>query len=214
MIGRAAVISAALLIAAWLLTRGLASADDTTAADDDEAPDQSPDWQDEIAATMARARNSLIGSPVAGMMPSQALIEHLHSFEQLRLTPYRLGDGGSTIGWGRYFPDSGEPPPERITRETADQWFSIDIEERGARWVRAYVTRPLQQYEFDALVSMAYNLSPKSFRTIAEAVNHFEDPSAAALRFVRAGTNLEKGLRRRRAAELAMFTNGDGRYLA
>lgn len=204
-------IAAALLIAAWLLTRNT-DTDDTT--DLELEPDQSPDWQDEIAATMARARNTIMGSPVAGMVPSQALIEHLHEFEQLRLVRYRLGDGGWTIGWGRYFPDGCAEPPERITRETADQWFSIDVEERGARWVRAYVTRPLQQHEFDALVSMAYNLSPKSFRTIAEAVNHFENPSDAALRFVRAGSNLERGLRRRRAAELAMFNNGDGRYLA
>jgi lysozyme len=205
-------IAAAAVVAAWLLTRNTDTIDDSTV--DDDAPDQSPDWQDEIAATMFRARSTLIGSPVASLMPSQALIAHLHEFEQLRLTRYRLGDGGWTIGWGRYFPDGGEEPPERITRETADQWFSVDVDERGARWVRAYVTRPLQQHEFDALVSMAYNLTPKSFRTIAEAVNHFEDPAAAALRFVRAGTNLERGLRRRRAAELAMFNGNDGRYLA
>jgi lysozyme len=71
--------------------------------------------------------------------------------------------------------------------------------------VRAYVTAELTQPQFDALVSMAYNLSPRSFRTIADAVNRGDDPEAAALRFVRAGTNLERGLRNRRAAELAMF---------
>ena len=160
---------------------------------------------DGLMASTAGAVNALRGTSAAGMSTSSAGLAHIQQFEGLRLTRYRLGDGGYTIGWGRYYPDSGPPPPERIDRATADAWFAQDVAERGERWVRAYVTADLTQPQFDALVSMAYNLSPRSFRQIADQVNQGNDPERAALQFIRAGTNLERGLRNRRAAELALF---------
>jgi lysozyme len=149
--------------------------------------------------------NIVSPTALADMVPSDELRAMLKQGEALRLTRYRLGDGGWTLGYGRYFPDGDTPPPASITRETAEQWFAEDVEQRGARWVRAYVDRPLQQWEFDALTSMAFNLRPSSFRTIAEAVNAGEDPEAASLNYVRAGTNLEQGLRNRRAREIALY---------
>ena len=128
--------------------------------------------------------------------------------ESLRLTRYRLGDGGWTIGWGRYYADGDTPPPESIDEETAESWFNEDLEARGAKWVRAYVQTSLLQQQFDALTSMAFNLSPKSFRTIADAVNAGDDPEAASLRYVRAGTGLEDGLRNRRAREITLYRTG------
>lgn len=159
-------------------------------------------------ALMSEARNVLTGSPVADMQPSDQVKAMLQASERLRLQRYRLGDGGYTIGWGRFYPDAGPLPPEMIDRETADRWFDEDVEARAARWVRAYVRVPLQQHQFDALVHMAYNLSPRSFKTIAEAVNAGEGPEAAALQFVRAGSNLEAGLRNRREREFALFNWG------
>jgi lysozyme len=189
---------ALLLLASYRLQRDVFTTDDTTA-----------DWTDYLDETMASARN-LLGStpPVAGMLPSQALLDMLKRGEALRLERYRLGDGGWTIGYGRYYPDNGPLPPEHITREQAEQWFSMDVEQRGARWVRAYVRVPLTQHQFDALVHMAFNLKPSSFKTIADAVNAGDDPEAAALRYVRAGSHLEAGLRNRRAREVALYRMG------
>jgi lysozyme len=152
--------------------------------------------------------SELTPSPVAAMRPSSALLAMLREGEALRLTRYRLGDGGWTIGYGRYYPDGGAVPPERITRDQAEAWFLDDVEARGARWVRAYVSVPLMQRQFDALVHMAFNLKPSSFKTIAQAVNAGDDPEAAAMRYVRAGTNLERGLRNRRERELALYRMG------
>ena len=196
---------AALIVAAWwrransidLVAYPVAAA----AAIDDTAPT----WQDLAAYSVATVRNAILPTPAASMATSPAGLAHLHTFESLSLIPYRLGDGGATIGWGRFYPDSGPPPPASISRDTADAWFAQDVQDRAEKWVKAYVTAPLTQPQFDALVSMAYNLSPRSFKTIAEAVNDGQDPEDAALQFVRAGSNLERGLRRRRAAELAMF---------
>lgn len=165
-----------------------------------------------VLAPVLSLAHRVMGTSASGMTTSSTGLAAIQRHESLKLTRYRLGDGGWTIGWGRYYPDGGALPPERIDRATADAWFAQDVAERGERWVRAYVTADLSQPQFDALVSMAYNLRPASFRTIAEAVNAGADPEAAALRFVRAGTNLERGLRNRRAAELAMFRTDPTTY--
>ncbi len=184
-----------------------ASPEPSESADDD-GPDwapPAPDLADQVSLYLNEAKHAVIPTTAANMQVSTAGRELIRSLERLSLTRYRLGDGGYTIGWGRYYPDGGELPPERIDLATAELWFDEDIENRGARWVRAYVSVPITQSQFDALTSMAYNLRPKSFRQIADAVNAGADPEGTALQFVRAGTNLEAGLRRRRALELALY---------
>lgn len=171
-----------------------------------------PTIMETIAAAALGTVNSIAGTDAASMRTSAGGLAHLHAFERLALTPYELGDGGWTIGWGRYFPYNGPKPPDTITRQTADEWFAEDVDTKAERWVKAYVTVPLTQPQFDALVSMAYNLSPKSFRTIADQVNAGNDPEVAALKFVRAGSHLERGLRRRRAVEVAMYRADPGAY--
>lgn len=170
-----------------------------------EDQDAATDWTDEIDAALNMALNP---TPAASMQPSAQLLDMLKRGERLSLVRYRLGDGGWTIGYGRFYPDGGPVPPERIGRAEAEAWFVEDVEQRGARWVRAYVTVPLRQHQFDALVHIAYNLSPRSFKNVAQAVNEGADPEAVALRYVRAGTNLEAGLRNRRAREIALYRSG------
>lgn len=165
-----------------------------------------------MTASALAVANTITGTSAASMRTSVAGLAHMKLFEGLMLQRYRLGDGGWTIGYGRYYPDGGPLPPERIDQATADAWFAQDVQERGERWVRAYVTVDLTQPQFDALVSMAYNLSPRSFRQIADQVNAGNDPEAVAMKFTRPGTKLEKGLRRRRDAELAMFRTDPAYY--
>lgn len=191
--------SAALLVVADFLRRQ---------AKDGDGEGSAPDWSDEVRGLVSEAVNAMSPSEVAGMSPSGQLQAMLRRGEAVRLTRYRLGDGGWTIGIGRYYKDGGELPPETITREQAEAWFAEDIEARGARWVRAYVSVPVNQWQFDALTSMAFNLKPSSFKTIADAVNAGQDPEAASLNFVRAGTDLEAGLRNRRAKEIALYRTG------
>lgn len=173
------------------------------AAPSDQA--EEPGALETFGADAMGAINTARGTDAASLQVSDRGRQAIRAHEALRLTRYRLGDGGWTIGWGRYFPDSGPPPPEVIDRATADAWFDEDLEARGAKWVRAYVTAPLTQSQFDALVSMAYNLRPSSFRTIAAAVNAGDDPEAAAMVYTRPGSNLERGLRNRRVAELTLY---------
>ena len=153
---------------------------------------------------LGMVRNSALQT----MAPSWALVQTIKRLEGGPLLVRRdLGDGGYTIGYGRFETDSARLP-ERITAEQAEAMLLEDIEARGARWVRAYITVALDQQQFDALTSMAYNLSPQSFRTIAAAVNRGESPDAAAMRYILPGTRFERGLRNRRSAELAMYHQG------
>lgn len=160
-------------------------------------------------ATAAAAMTPFTGgTPAQNLSTSEAMKARLKQREGLRLNRYRLGDGGYTIGYGRYYPDGGALPPETIDLATAEAWFTNDLVERGEKWVKLYVTAPINQGQFDALTSMAYNLSPKSFKNIATAVNNGEDPAPVAMRYTRPGTNLERGLIARRNEELGIF-NGN-----
>lgn len=222
---RADVAAVLLLVAAWWFRRqadqsGEQLASETSASPyawpaDLELPAAGREPMDRLAgfedaaapvvAPLLSIINQVRGTSAAGMRTSAAGLAHMQQFEGLRLERYRLGDGGWTIGYGRFYPDGGEVPPQRIDQATAEEWFAQDVRDRGERWVRAYVTANLTQPQFDALVSMAYNLSPRSFRRIADQVNAGGDPEPIALQYIRAGTNLERGLRNRRAAELAMY---------
>lgn len=171
-------------------------------------PEDAPTLADNIAAAVMGAGVSVMGSPVADMRPSTQLLAMLKRGERLELRAYDLGDGGLTIGYGRFYKHGGPVPPASITQAQAEEWFTEDVEARAAKWVRAYVSAPLLQHQFDALCHMAYNLSPKAFRTIAQAVNAGDDPEGAALQFIRAGSNLERGLRNRRGREIALYRTG------
>lgn len=168
-------------------------------------PEDAPRWWESVSLLAAQAVDAVAPGPVADMHPSAELLAMLRKGEAVRLRRYRLGDGGWTIGVGRYYPDGGPMPPESIDMDTAEQWFAEDVEQRGAKWVRAAVSVPLFQHEFDALVHMQYNLSPAAFRRIAAEVNAGRDPEPVALQYVRAGTDLERGLRARRAREIALY---------
>jgi lysozyme len=167
--------------------------------------DEPPNFVERIGYQVEATARSFSGSSVQDMKPSEALKDVIKKSERLVLKRYELGDGGYTIGYGHFEAYGGKPLPESITKEQAEAMFDEDIEARAAKWVRAFVTVDLIQNQFDALTHMAYNLSPKSFKKVATALNEGGDWKAVALTFVRAGTNLERGLRLRRGREFAMF---------
>lgn len=146
----------------------------------------------------------------SSMVPSEQLASWLRAKESFSAKKYNLGDGGVTIGYGWFEPHSrAHLMPDTITEAKAREVFYRQLEERGARWVREYVRVPLTQNEFDALTSMAYNLSPRSFMQIATALNDGEDWRAVALQYVRPDKpKLTQGLINRRTAEIAMFDQG------
>lgn len=147
------------------------------------------------------------------MKTSQAGIDLIHSFEQLRLKAYP--DPGSkdgkpwTIGWGSTGMDIG--PGTVWTKEQADARFAKDLA-KFELGVNQAVTVPLTQGQFDALVSFAYNLGLGSLRTstLLKMLNdgQYADAGRQILRWTKNDGVEMAGLVRRRKAELKMF-NGD-----
>jgi lysozyme len=163
---------------------------------------------DTIGQTMDQALGMLAPGPAADMYPSEELRAMLKGREALRLERYNLGDGGWTIGYGHFERDINKIPA-RITPDDAEAMFDSDLYARGYKWVRLYVSVPVNQYQFDALTHIAYNLSPKGFKRFADAVNAGEGIDAIADASVYwPAPQFQNGIRARRATEVALFNDG------
>lgn len=99
--------------------------------------------------------------------------------ERLRLKRYADG-GGYSIGYGHHLtPDEGKV--ETITLMQAEAYFETDIA-KFSRAVNDAVRVPLESYEFDALVSFAYNVGASAFAdsTLVRRLNAGDWPGAVA----------------------------------
>lgn len=174
---------------------------------------EDPQSEDLIDSTMTKidqAAGMISGpGPVGDMTTSDAGLALMKRRESCRLTPYNLGDGGWTIGWGHQY-GKYETVPASITQDQADAMFADDAVSRGERWVKLYVSVSLTQSQFDALVSIAYNMSPQSFKKFADAVNAgngIDDLAQQSVGWVAAA--YRNGIQNRRNTEMNMFDNGE-----
>lgn len=119
---------------------------------------------------------------------------------------YQDSVGIWTIGYGHTGPDVFEGVT--ISQEQADRLLAVDLE-RFARTVEFAVTVPVGQHEFDALVSLTFNIGGGAFRksTLLKKLNAGDRAGAAAqfARWNKAGGKTLAGLTRRRAAEAKLF---------
>jgi lysozyme len=107
--------------------------------------------------------------------------KRLRDSEGLRLDAYKDRAGVWTIGYG----DTGHVKEgDRITAEEAERRFATRLVDFEAIVVRA-VTVPLRQGQFDALVSLAYNIGVGAFGSsrLVKAINA-NDIERAAQEFV------------------------------
>lgn len=83
------------------------------------------------------------------------LIQH---YEGVKLQAYRDSAGIWTIGYGNTFYEDGTKVKHRdvISKQRANELFAL-IVPKFEEFVHNRITRTLQQNEFDALVSFAYN---------------------------------------------------------
>ena len=139
------------------------------------------------------------------MMTSDRGREFTKSFEKCKLAAYDDGVGVWTIGWGH---TKGVQRGDECTQEQADAWFDEEIVdyERG---VTSAVKPTLSQNEFDACVSLAYNIGVGAFQrsTLVKLLN-LHDFAGAAKQFDvwnRGGGQIMQGLVKRRAAERRIF---------
>jgi lysozyme len=135
----------------------------------------------------------------------------IESFEGCQLAPYQDSVGVWTIGFGH----TGEDVYEgcsAISQADADSLLSTDLA-LFEQAVNGMVSDQTGQQEFDALVSFAYNLGEGALRgSTLLRMHNAGDYAGAAGQFQRwnhAGGQVLAGLTRRRAAEAAVYANGD-----
>lgn len=127
-----------------------------------------------------------------------------------KLQAYRDSVGIWTIGVG-HTTAAGPPTPTHgmtITAAQSDEILSRDLAKFEAAVDKA-ITAPMAQHEFDAMVSLAFNIGGGSF-TKSSVARKFNagDKAGAANAFLlwnKAGGKVLKGLTTRRKAERAQF---------
>lgn len=134
----------------------------------------------------------------------------ISSFEGIRLNAYDDGVGVWTIGIGTTVYPNGikVKKGDKCTLEQAKEYFAHDLNRFEAS-VNNLVKVPLSQNQFDALVSLTYNIGSGNFAssTLLKKLNA-KDYQGAADQFPRwnkAKGKVLNGLVRRREAERALF---------
>ena len=130
----------------------------------------------------------------------------IKSFEGLRLEAYMpTPDDVPTIGYGH---TKGVQMGDSCTEEQATEWLREDCAD-AEECVNKFVRVPLAQNEFDALVSLTFNIGCGAFKgsTLLKLLNNADYDGAAAQfpRWSKQAGNTLAGLVRRREAERRMF---------
>ena len=132
----------------------------------------------------------------------------IEQFEGLFLHTYNDGVGVATIGYGH---TSAAGPPAVyygmvITQAQADQFLAADLASVEAD-VNRLVTVPINQNQFDALVSFHFNTGALGRSNVLRAVNAkmFDAVPGDLAMWCHGGGHVMAGLVRRRAAEGKMF---------
>ncbi len=144
------------------------------------------------------------------------------SFEGFRGYVYNDAANHATVGYGHllhFGPFTAEDVRKYGTRQRpflslpeARLLLRRDIRKKAADPVRRLVKVPVTQNEFDALVSLVFNIGSFGFAgsTVLRELNlnHRRRAGAAFLLWNRAGGRVLLGLSRRRRAERALFRKG------
>lgn len=144
------------------------------------------------------------------MRTSAAGRKALAAREGVRLSAYRDSVGVLTIGIG-HTSVAGPPkvtPGLTITRDECDAIFARDLAKYEAT-VAQTVTAPVTQSQFDAMVSLCYNIGQGAFirSSVARKLNvgDVQGAADAFLAFDKAGGRVLPGLATRRRSERAQF---------
>lgn len=155
--------------------------------------------------------NDVVGDlQQTGMKTSQVGIDLITSFEDTKLQAYDDGVGVWTIGIGTTVYPNGVKVKkgDSCTLDQAKSYFAHDLKRFEAS-VNNLVKVPLSQNQFDALVSLVYNIGSGNFAssTLLKKLNA-KDYAGAADQFPqwnKAKGKVLNGLVRRRDAERALF---------
>lgn len=144
------------------------------------------------------------------MRTGKAGLDLIKEFEGLELEAYRDAVGIWTIGYG-HTAAAGEPKPKagmKITEAEAGHILASDLGQYEAAVSKALKVSP-NQNQFDAMVSLCFNIGPKAFTgsSVAKRFNagNIQGAADAFLLWKKAGDKVLKGLIRRRETERQLF---------
>lgn len=136
----------------------------------------------------------------------------IKQFEGFKSKPYLCSAGVPTIGWGstRYVNGTKVTLNDKeITQEEADKLF-LDTLKQYELAVDAFCVDTINQNQFDALVSFAYNLGTTALKGSGLLKKVNKNPNDKTIekefnKWINAGGKPLKGLIRRRAAEAKLY---------
>lgn len=147
-------------------------------------------------------------------MINRATIELVKEFEGLKLSAYpdpATGGEPITIGYGTTAAAGVGITPRlgmTITQADAEEYLKRGLDKFAAK-IRPMIKAPINDNEFGAFLSLAYNIGPGAFSK-SSALRKFNagDKAGAAdaiLMWNKANGKVMRGLQRRRSAERALF---------
>ena len=135
----------------------------------------------------------------------------IRKFEGCYLKAYKCSANKTTIGYGNTFYEDGAAVKmgDIITQDRADSLFLIILDEFAAK-IKPLIKQPLNDNQFGALLSFAYNCGVANLKnsTLLKKVNANPSDPAIALEFAKwnkAGGKVLNGLTRRRKAESELY---------
>jgi lysozyme len=163
-----------------------------------------------IANTTGSMVANMLGIAVDEMSVSNLGVDLICDFEGKRLVAYDDGVGVWTIGFGTTIYPNGikVKKGDTCTEAQAKSYMAHDLK-KFEQAVNGAVNIPLNQNQFDALVSLAYNIGTGAFNksTLVKKLNA-GDIRGAADQFdvwINAGGKRMQGLVNRRAKEKEVF---------
>ncbi|HEV2680662.1 MAG TPA: glycoside hydrolase family protein, partial [Rhodanobacter sp.] len=149
------------------------------------------------------------GGPASGFTTSENGVKLIEGFEggpYLNAYPDPATGGAPwTIGYGH---TGGVTPGEHITQAQAEQFLKDDLKS-AENAVRNSIHVPITQNQFDACVSLAFNIGGGGFANsdVAARINagNYSGAQQAFGEYNHANGKVLEGLTRRRAAEAALF---------
>ncbi len=145
------------------------------------------------------------------MKLNKAGADLIKSFEGLKLNAYKCSANKETIGYGNTFYEDGTPVKmgDTITKERAESLFEL-ISDSFAAKVKPVVTSAVNENQFAALVSFAYNCGIGNLKssTLLRKVNANPNDTtirAEFLKWNKASGKVLAGLTRRREAEANLY---------
>lgn len=142
---------------------------------------------------------------------SQKGKELIMQFEGCKLTAYQDSVGIWTIGYGNTFYEDGTPVKKGdiITHNRAIELFNLIVKKFEVS-VDELVISNVNQNQFDAMVSLAYNIGLGNFKSssLLKMVNKSPNDNTIYLQFLRwnkANGKVLEGLTRRRMAESNLY---------